>query len=122
MDAPDTVLFDRDCPLCRSLAQFASGRAGGALRFLAWQDFKASSEADALGDAARALPADRLRVLTEGRLIEGEGAWGYLLATYQDLAALNWLAAKLGLTRAVSGAMSRSADLLKSLCWKCGKR
>lgn len=117
MTNPDTVLFDRDCPLCRSLAAFAAGRAGEGLRFQAWQDFQASGEAESLGTAA--LPPDRLRVLTGGRLLEGEGAWGYLLASYKDLAALNWLAAKLGLTRAVASAMDQSGSFLRKLCLRC---
>ncbi len=117
MAPPDTVLYDRDCPLCRSLAEFASGRAGEGLRFLAWQEFQASGEAEAL--EAQSFPADRLRVLTGGKLLEGEGAWGYLLASYEDLAALNWLAAKLGLSRTTARVMDRSGDFLRKLCLKC---
>ncbi len=117
MTSPDTVLFDRDCPLCRSLAEFASGRTGGGLRFQAWQEFQASGDAEALN--AQGLPADRLRVLTGGKLLEGEGAWGYLLASYKDLAALNWLAAKLGLLRTTARVMDRSGGFLRKLCLRC---
>ncbi len=117
----DTVLFDRDCGLCKSLAAFAEQRTGGALRFLAWQEFQASEEGVAeLGVERSHLPADRLRVLTSGGLLEGEGAWGFLLESYGDLAALNWLAAKLGLSRAAARAIDRSGGVLRRLCRKCG--
>ena len=117
----DTVLFDRDCGLCRSLAAFAEQRTGGKFRFLAWQEFQDTSEAEAqLGPEFRTMPADRLRVLTSTGLLEGEGAWGFLLESHGDLAALNWLAAKLGLSRVAARVMERSGGVLRRICPKCG--
>ena len=106
----DTVLYDKDCGLCRSLAAFAEQRSEGRLKFQASQD-------EGHGE-----PADRLRVQTATGLLEGDQAWAYLLETYRDLAALNWLAAKLGLTTRAARLMNSSGSFVKRLCRKCGGR
>ena len=112
----DLVLFDADCPLCRSLAELAGRRTGGALRFAPWQEARAM-----LGAEEQTRPADKLRVLTGGRLLEGEGAWTFLLEHYEGLAGLGWLAGKLGIAKETARVMAGSAGLLRRMCRRCGK-
>jgi predicted DCC family thiol-disulfide oxidoreductase YuxK len=114
MDSTDLILFDADCVLCRSLAELASKRAGPGLRFVAWQDY---TQRASLGDGV----ADRLRARIDGELVEGEAAWAALIARHRDLAGLDWLAGKLGLTKQTARAASRAGGLLRKICRSCGK-
>lgn len=119
--APSTVLFDDACPLCQTLASLAARRAGPALRFDSWQSFAVSPEAQAvLADDVLARPADRLRVFTDGRLIEGDAAWAHLLTAHRDLDGLNWLAARIGMQGATIKAFAGTGALLRRLCRRCG--
>ncbi len=113
------VLFDGDCPLCRSLAELAGQRTDGALKFAPWQEARLTL---GLAAEAQAQPADKLRVLTGGALLEGEGAWAFLLERYEGLSALGWLAGRLGLSRPTAKLLGGSADLLKRLCRRCNGR
>lgn len=115
-----TVLFDADCPLCRSLAELAGRRSAGAIAFRSWQDFQASSVASPEVTAEElAKPATSLKVLVGATLLEGEHAWGYLLETHPDLGGLSWMAERLGLAKATARVMARSGDLLRRLCGRC---
>jgi len=117
---PDLVLFDADCGFCRSLAELAARRAAGALSFISWQEFQVSDAArQGLPPEQLARPADRLRVYAEGALVEGESAWAFLLERHRDLAGLDWLAARLGLTRETAKVLNRSGELLRRLCSRC---
>lgn len=117
-----TLLFDADCPLCRNLAELSVRRVGPALHAVSWQTFCLSADAVAqLPAATRDRPADQLRVWTGQELVEGEGAWAFLLAQHPDLSALQWLAARLGLSAEVGRALMRSGALLRRLCRRCGR-
>lgn len=98
----------------------AARRAAGELRFISWQEFLLTAEATArLPSPALARAADSLRVLTGETLLEGEGAWAFLLERYRDLAGLNWMASRLGLTQPVAKVLERSGGVLKRFCWSC---
>jgi hypothetical protein len=118
-----TVLFDAACPPCRTLATLAARRAGPSLTFCSWQEFRDSDEARArfAGDVL-ARPADVLRVVADGALIEGESAWAFLLERYRDLAGLGWMAEKLGVTRGAAQSLSRAGRMLRRFCRRCGDR
>lgn len=108
------VLYDAECPLCRSLATFAARIPRPELTFAAWQDFRRS-----FPPAIAALPADRLRVFRDGTLLEQEEAWAYLLERHPDLSALNWLAEKLGAVRATGKALDKAGAIARRLCFRC---
>jgi hypothetical protein len=118
---PDLVLFDDDCPMCRSLAELVVKRAPAAFSAVAWQEFRASAlAAERVGPDAAALPADTLRVLTPSALLTGLDAWSHLLERHPDLAPLGWLAAQLGVTTPAARTLARSGALLRSLlCRAC---
>ena len=111
----DFVLFDDDCPPCRSLAAWGAARAGDSgLRFRSWQDFAAAE-----GDAR---PADRLRVLADGAMLEGEAAWEHLVARHPSFQQLTWMARRIGLARpeAETGkALMRTGAIVRRLCLRC---
>lgn len=112
------VLYDAACPLCRTLAAFVTRRSG--LTTVAWQDFRLSDRGrSTLPEGLRDAPADRLRVLTGDSLLEGEDAWSYLIANWQDLSHLDWLASRTGLRQPVVRSVARAGHLLKRLCLRC---
>lgn len=104
MTTAATVHYDKHCALCRSLAGFAASRAGDGLTFVASET------------------AEKLLVEAQGERLEGERAWAYLLAHHHDLAAFNWLAAKLGLASQAAKAIDRSGSFVKKLCIRCGSK
>lgn len=125
--APLLLLFDAECPLCVNLAALVARRSAGAVACRAWQAWRESDAARATQPAALlARPADKLRALDDGRLLEGEAAWAAALSACPDLAPLQWMAAKLGLTRPAARAMqfgglvARRAAL--ALCPRCRQR
>ena len=114
------ILFDETCKPCKTLAELAARRAGPGLSFVSWQIFRVTEAAQGLPEVLLKKSADQLRVWTGSALIEGDEAWRFLLASHPDLAALNWLAVKLGLSQGTARAMQRSGGLLRRLCRKCG--
>lgn len=117
---PGLVLFDEDCPPCRLLAELAGRRAGKAARFLSWQ--AAQKNPTVAGDLPTDLlgsAADKLRVWADGAMLESEDAWAWLLAQHPDLAALGWLADKLGLRRQSATVFDRTGQMLRRLCPRC---
>jgi predicted DCC family thiol-disulfide oxidoreductase YuxK len=118
----EIVLFDADCPLCRSLAELASRRSRGKLAFQSWQEFRSTRQASEIGQDIASFPADVLRVWDGVRLIEGEAAWHFLIERYQDLKPLGWLAAKLGLERRAAQLMESGGRVLRRLCWRCPRQ
>ena len=112
------VLYDDDCPLCRSLAALVAQRSG--LRHIAWQEFQGTEAAQSILPAERlAAPADRLRVLVQHELIEGEAAWSYLIEHFSDLAGLEWLAARTGLRSPLARGAQAAGSFLRRLCRRC---
>jgi len=104
------VYFDRDCTLCRELAQLMARRAGDGLAFKAWQDERPGE------------PAAVLRVKAATGMLEGDEAWAFVVERHPDLAGLTWMARKLGLAapeRAVGKAVGVGLGLLRKLCWRC---
>lgn len=123
----DTVLYDADCPPCCLFAQFATKSLGGQINFLPWQSLQTAAPGAlpahlaAIDSGTRLKPADRLRALVDGDLLEGEAAWTALVERYTQLTSLGWLAEKMGLTRQAARALDRSGDLLRRLCRRCPK-
>jgi hypothetical protein len=118
---PAEVLYDAACAPCRQLAELAARRAGGALGFASWQEFRGSEAARGLPESVRAAEADELRVWTGGELVAGRAAWALLVERHPDLAGLAWLARRLGLASSTPGAALESAGaLLRRLCRRCG--
>lgn len=118
------ILFDKDCPLCKQLAELATRRAAPHLTFQSWQSYYDSPEAQAVLAATPAVdPAPReLRAVHAGQLLEGAAAWSVLLEAHPDLQALNWLAQRLGLQSQTSRAMRATAALLRALCPRCPRQ
>ena len=111
------------CDLCASLAAHVAERSAASCACALGRTFRAQPKLlTLLGPEAVSAPADRLRVLHGARLHEGEAAWLYLLERDRDLRGLNWLAAKVGLTRQAAQALGSSAALLRRLCRRCGHR
>ena len=112
------ILYDAACPVCRTLASLVTRRSGLATE--AWQDFQQSEVGRSrLTGALLEAPADRLRVLTESSLLEGEDAWSYLISNWRDLSALDWLAARAGLRQPVVSTVSKAGHFLRRLCRRC---
>lgn len=116
------VLYDADCLLCRNLAQLVSKRAGSDLRTQSWQSFRGSIVARrAFPSELLERPADQLRVWSGARLLEGRAAWEYLLASYRDLKALDWLASQLGLSEHVASVLQATGRAARRFCGGCSK-
>jgi predicted DCC family thiol-disulfide oxidoreductase YuxK len=114
------LLYDADCPLCLRLAAFVTRRSG--LKTAAWQDFCQTPEGvAAFSEDQRRAPADRLRLLTDEALFEGEDAWAYLIANWRDLKALDWLAAQMGLRQPLARGAAKAGYTLRRLCTRCPK-
>lgn len=119
----EIVLFDSDCPPCVQLARWAEKRAAGNLTFAAWDDFRGSAEGAArLEKNVRLQAADRLRVLTDSALLEGDAAWRYLVAAHPSLKSLDWLAAKLGLSPLAAKALRTAGEVVRRFCASCPRR
>jgi len=119
-ESQPTILFDEDCSFCRTLAELSARRSAGQLQFIAWQRFRTSPEATQyFDDAALAAPADKLRVLAEGKIFEAASAWEWLLSAHPDLRSLAWMAEKLGLTRPTAKIFERTGHALRWLCGCC---
>lgn len=118
------VLFDAECPPCRTLAVWAQARAAGSsLVFQAWQDFASTpAAADVLTSEQRALPADTLRVLTGATLLEGPAAWEHLVEQHPTFQQLSWMARNLGLSHpegSTGRALMQAGRIVRRLCRRC---
>lgn len=115
------ILYDGDCPLCCTLAQFAARRPISSLVVSSWQDYVVSEEARKRhpDDILRS-PASQLRALTmEGELLDGPEAWTYILAQHPDFKQLHWLAERLGLAKTVANSLERTGHFLRRMCARC---
>ncbi len=124
MNPSAVVLFDADCPACRTLAVWAEARAGeGPLTFQSWQDFAGTATAAAiLTPEQRGRPADKLRVLTSAALLEGPAAWEHLVSLHPSLAQITWMARTLGLARPEAKAgrvLEQAGRIVRRLCLRC---
>ena len=117
MSSDVVVLFDAECPPCSTLAALLARRAGSGLEFRAWQEF--APEHPGLSAAERAAPADTLRLWTGHELLSGDAAWERLVAFHPDMAALDWMAAELGLRKPLARGLSKAGGLLRRLCPSC---
>ncbi|NRA44595.1 MAG: DUF393 domain-containing protein [Oligoflexales bacterium] len=111
-----TVFYDQDCPLCRSLAHFMGKKVAGKISFISWQLYQKMQDCPS---EHKCLKADTLRVWNGHRLLEGTDAWHFLLEAHPQLAGLNWLSQKMGITENVSTAISWTGKTARRICFKC---
>lgn len=107
----NTVLFDDNCTLCRTLATWVATRSGDAMTFKSWQSHYGDDSAPAV-----------LRVLTGSGELDGPAAWEFLLQQVPDLSSLNWLAQRLGISTGVARALNSAGQFSRRLCRSCGKK
>ena len=113
-----TVFYDQDCPLCRTLAQFMDKKVGSEISFISWQLYQGMQSCP---EEHRALKPNTLRVWNGHALLDENEAWRFLLESHPQLATLNWLSQKLGISKEVSGALNWTGKKARKICFKCRK-
>lgn len=112
------IIFDDACYLCRQLAAMVVARQPAAFTakgYSAWCEDQSDGE-------ARAPAAPALMVMLDDTLLVDDEAWQYLLSHYRDLAAISWLATKIGIHRQTATALKRAGSTLRLFCRRCKKR
>jgi predicted DCC family thiol-disulfide oxidoreductase YuxK len=111
---PPLLLYDGDCNLCRSLAQWIHRHSHQYWQTESWQAYAARHSLDS--------SPHLLRIAVGNELLEGEQAWLYLLEQDPKLRQFHWAAARLGLARPTAKLAQRTGRWLKRLCRSCPKR
>ncbi len=112
-----TVLFDRQCAVCRVLAQVVSDESPRHWAFLAWQQYQVPPSAPKNWNEI--IPRE-LRIVTAGHYFEGEAAWQFLLQHNPRLQKYQLLAAKIGLSAPRSARWLQAAGHgIRRLCLSC---
>lgn len=90
---------------------------------VAWQDFVLSPPGQSsLTPDMLKLPANELRVLSSGILLEGRDAWKFLIHEYHDLKSFRWIAEKLGFEEQAPTIMQKSGKIIRRICHSCSSR
>ncbi len=110
------LVFDNDCALCTSLAQFVSQRA--RIEIQSWADYRLGSSVHPL-EINHKPGSKQLIIIDAGIHHVGVDAWEWLLLHYRDLAALSWLAQRLHLTRTAAASMQSAAYRTRKWCHWC---
>lgn len=113
------IIYDDACYLCRQLAAMVVARQPAAFSAQGYSVWCA----DQMSAGAKAAPtAPALMVQREDTLLVDDEAWQYLLGHYRDLAAISWLATKIGIHRQTATALKRAGGALRLFCRRCKKR
>jgi predicted DCC family thiol-disulfide oxidoreductase YuxK len=115
-----TLYYDDQCVLCRNLA-FLVARTDSqiAIAPLGEVDGRISAVDEGLGGSqSRA----SIVVDTSDGFLVGRSAWEFLLAHYQGLKYLHWIAVKLHISEETAGAVQSIAHQIKKWCRNCSAR
>lgn len=113
------VLYDDNCPLCKSLALFLQKKKSN-LEFHPWEEFRRKSPEEFL-DAGK-ISEDKLKIWDGKTLYEGPEAWSLLLRNHPDLKSFNWLAEKLHLQEKLGQSLDWLGTRARKICLRCSKR
>ena len=114
------VLYDGDCPLCRSLAAWVSRRSDPSLILLPWSNTIALPPWAVVPPEWRQQPRlSHLRLIAADGAFEGQAAWERLLRHDPGLSSLSWLAARLGLVPQLARGLERTGTVLRRFCRRC---
>lgn len=108
-----TVIFDDQCSLCVHLAQLMA-RKSATLTFEPWSEFFAREES-----ILAPLGERRLAVYDGKELHYDAAAWQLVLEQHPALSDINWLAAKLGLSKPLGRALRLMGQGAKRFCFSC---
>ena len=109
----DRVIYDGQCPMCRSLAHYL-GRRG--LIYESREDFCKKNPSL---NYCRENQGFELATWNGEQLFVGNAAWQRLLNQEPTLKELNWLATKLNLIPSVSKALRFVGHAARRLCRRC---
>lgn len=114
------LLYDASCAICRVLASLIAADAPSSWQFLPWQDFP-----DPLSGPPGMLLNPKvpleLALRAEGRWLEGEAAWLFLVEHQPRLQAFHELAVRVGVSAPISARwLRRIAHGIRRLCPACG--
>lgn len=117
---PVTVLFDARCPTCRLLASLLAESSPPHWAYVAWQEFARGSEIGPESMKTSPLAPRELCVRSDGRWLEGEAAWEFIVSAEPRLRMWQKLASKIGIAPPLSARwLRRIGHGMRRVCGKC---
>ncbi len=118
-----TILYDRFCPLCCTLASWLESDLPTDWQLLAWQDYPERSELPKNNEINPGRPQEICVREERGEWLVGQAAWHFLVEREPHLQAMQALAFRLGIAPKHSARwVRRLAHGLRRLCRSCSAR